>query len=336
MNINLVNGSNFANFSDVIYSQVIETDKFKSKKNDDVYILDENDKYVFYKLNKFTVKTNDVIYCNSLLLECLFRDLKKLKNVTNLKLITSQSDRLINKKTIRNIPDSISEYYAINISTSHIKLKSLPLGIANDYSPKNLLSKDLSIPISVENSKEKKLYLNFNELTNIKHRKNLKEYFIKFNWAVVRKESISLEEYKNDIKNYQFILCPWGNGIDTHRIWEALYLGSTPVVKWHNTFECIKNLPVIFFDHYEEIDILFLENKFKNLKNLDIKKDFLEIEYWINQIKQNKVDENHKEVIQSSELYLKLFLLNRQIKLIINRNIKKIKFRLYQISKKLN
>lgn len=30
---------------------------------------------------------------------------------------------------------------------------------------------------------------------------------------------------------YEFVACPRGNGIDTHRFWETLYRGSVPVVK---------------------------------------------------------------------------------------------------------
>jgi hypothetical protein len=34
-------------------------------------------------------------------------------------------------------------------------------------------------------------------------------------------------------RRYKYVICPRGNGIDTHRVWEALYLGVVPVV--HHT-----------------------------------------------------------------------------------------------------
>lgn len=334
MNTNFVNGSNFATYSDVIYSQIIETVKFENQMIENCVILDKNDKYVFYKLSKFSIKTNDIIFCNALLLENLFKDLSQLKNVSNLKLITSQSDRLITKKACKNLPDSISEYYAVNLSTDQPKLKSLPLGIANNYSSKNLLSEDFEFPFPKNELKEQKLYLNFNELTNIKHRKNLKEHFIKFDWAVVRKEINLIEEYKNDLRNFKYILCPWGNGIDTHRIWEALYLGSTPVIKWHKTFECLKDLPVIFFNNYDEINLEFLEKNFNSLNHLNDQQNYLDIRNWINQIKLSKYSDIKEEIIYSNEYYLKKFFFKRKIKTKFNRIFKKIRFRLFQISKK--
>jgi hypothetical protein len=38
-------------------------------------------------------------------------------------------------------------------------------------------------------------------------------------------------EYLKSIMNHDFVLCPRGNGRDTHRLWETLYLGSIPIVK---------------------------------------------------------------------------------------------------------
>ena len=35
---------------------------------------------------------------------------------------------------------------------------------------------------------------------------------------------------------------PYGNGYDTHRIWEALYSGSIPVVKENKAFNQFKDL----------------------------------------------------------------------------------------------
>lgn len=38
------------------------------------------------------------------------------------------------------------------------------------------------------------------------------------------------EEYQAKLALYKFVLCPRGNGIDTHRFWETLYKGNLPVI----------------------------------------------------------------------------------------------------------
>lgn len=41
---------------------------------------------------------------------------------------------------------------------------------------------------------------------------------------------ISTHKLSKLMASYQFTLCPRGNGVDTHRFWEALYRGSTPII----------------------------------------------------------------------------------------------------------
>ena len=60
-------------------------------------------------------------------------------------------------------------------------------------------------------------------------------------------------KYKHDLERFVFVLCPWGNGFDTHRIWETLYSGSIPVIKKHKTFEYLEGLPALFIDNYEDL-----------------------------------------------------------------------------------
>jgi len=41
------------------------------------------------------------------------------------------------------------------------------------------------------------------------------------------------------------VACPAGTGVDTHRFWEALYLGSVPIVLRGQLSSMYQNLPVI-------------------------------------------------------------------------------------------
>ena len=56
------------------------------------------------------------------------------------------------------------------------------------------------------------------------------------------------------------MLCPRGNGLDTHRAWETLYLGRIPVVK-RSAMDAVfdDELPVIFVNDWENMTLSFLE-----------------------------------------------------------------------------
>lgn len=47
----------------------------------------------------------------------------------------------------------------------------------------------------------------------------------------IQKSRIAPRDYASISSKHMFVLCPRGNGLDTHRFWEALCRGSIPIVK---------------------------------------------------------------------------------------------------------
>lgn len=64
--------------------------------------------------------------------------------------------------------------------------------------------------------------------------------------------------YENLIRlsQYKFCICPEGNGVDTHRLWEALYLKCIPIVIKSQFTETLQrhNIPLIVLDKWEDFD----------------------------------------------------------------------------------
>jgi hypothetical protein len=59
--------------------------------------------------------------------------------------------------------------------------------------------------------------------------------------------------YLQSIRQHDFILCPRGNGRDTHRLWETLYLGSIPIVKFGEMpGQLLKDFPVWIVNDWSE------------------------------------------------------------------------------------
>ena len=92
------------------------------------------------------------------------------------------------------------------------------------------------------------------------------------NWIVLENNVRSLEDYLDTINKFQFTICPWGNGFDTHRMWESLYLNSIPVTRFHTAYEQFSSLPIIFVNKWSDLNLEYLVQKSKNLnyKNLNI------------------------------------------------------------------
>jgi hypothetical protein len=69
------------------------------------------------------------------------------------------------------------------------------------------------------------------------------------------KERVSTPRHLSNIDLHNFVACPRGNGVDTHRVWESLYRGSIPVLVRNSWSESLKNFgfPVKIINDWGEI-----------------------------------------------------------------------------------
>jgi len=314
-----LSGQNFVKLSDVAYAANISTGLTNSIPKENITLISQNELITTYKLNNLHLKNGDVIFCSSGYLELLFYYLNKVKKIKNLTLISGQSDISIDHKLFLKKPECITKWYSVNVDHSDSVLKPIPLGLANDYSPKNIRINDFLSFKEGNTQKENKLYINLQKSTNYKEREKLENIFHKKEWVEFKEPILSIEEYLNDLKKYKFVLCPWGNGYDTHRLWETLYSGSIPVTKKHITYESFKHLPIIFIEDYADITYELLNSEVQNFKNINY--EILNIDYWKKEIFEiNLNEERTEEIILENKifeiyywkkLYIKSFIKNK-------------------------
>lgn len=321
---NIINSYNFARSSDFVFAETVSHEQFKKLNISDKYIVEKNNLLITYKLDYVNLRENDVIFCNSDFLKDLFILLRKIQNLNNLKLITHQTDLAITKSLFLKKPACIAEWYSINVAYEHENLIPIPLGIANEYSPKNLQINDLEFkPMK---TKEQKLYINFNKNTNYKKRRLIYNAYENFQWSVVKNSDLNISQYNLDLQNYLFVLCPWGNGIDTHRFWETLYSGSIPITNPSRTYETATELPVIFKTDLNTVDKEMLNDYLKSIKNKHFNFEKLEIEYWLNLIRESNIDSLNKSEISFNKYIYNYLIIKFKLKKLTKSKLKKIKY----------
>ena len=303
MKLNIITSTELAKFSNVVFAERISSEDYIPEPNKIITDVSTNEdfEYITYRLKNLTIYENDVIFCHSDYIDTLFYHLRKVKNLKNIKIITNQTDSLISKKLFQKKPRCVSTWYAVNVGFEHKQLIPVPLGLASRFSKKNL-TEDYFKEVVTKNDYMKKdinLYVNFQVNTNFVERSNLYKIFTGHDWVTQNFPDNDNNKYHQSLKEATFILCPWGNGVDTHRLWEALYSGSIPVTKQHVTYKSVEDLPILFVDDYREITYELLE---QFLKNLDINKfniEKLSLNYWIDKI--NAISINSNEKFTSSE-----------------------------------
>jgi hypothetical protein len=209
-------------------------------------------------------------------------------------LVSGHSDYEIDKNIFYKYNKYYDKWFSVNVNYENNKLIPLPLGITNytnesDIHP--ILGNTQIILDVLKNNytKEYLLYMNFNINTHYE-RPNLYFTFKNYDWChegIISNTIEGRKRFLEDINKSKFVLCPRGNGIDTHRLWETLYMKSIPIVKYHITHSNLIDLPILFINDWTEINKEFLENKYEEIINKYWNMDKLKISYWLNYIKDN-------------------------------------------------
>jgi hypothetical protein len=176
-------------------------------------------------------------------------------------LITHNSDE--NIEPTDNVIDILKcnkliKWFSQNVAFEHDKLQLIPIGIANSMWQHGISAfKKINFETNKLYIKKQHVYFNFNIITNQKKRRPCFELLKnKVTWQ----DTISPNLYLHNLKDFQFCICPEGNGLDTHRLWECLYLKVVPIViDSPFTKILLKNkVPLVVLKCWEDFDPLAL------------------------------------------------------------------------------
>ena len=168
-------------------------------------------------------------------------------------LVTHNSDKNITATYIEflNNPKLIF-WHAQNVMVDHPKLGGLPIGIANSTWPHGNLTLLNKIRCK-EIQKNYDFYFYFSISTNYNERNRCYEQIR--NKGLVFGRQLSFEPYLHTLASYKYAICPPGNGVDCHRIWECFYLNVIPIVKRSVFTEKLAIiLPCILLDDWNDFN----------------------------------------------------------------------------------
>jgi hypothetical protein len=213
-------------------------------------------------------------------------------------IISGHSDYGITDKEVEKFNPKI--WFTVNKQSD--KVFGLPLGITNNTQESYLHTVYGNLDSMLEVINEKKqdknlVYMNFNISTYPSERQKVFDLFFEKEWVTKGIIESTLEgrtKFLREIRNHSFVLCPRGNGVDTHRLWETLYMGSIPIVKRDIAFKDFEDLPICFIDDWNEITIEFLEKKQQRITSGNCNMEKLKVSYWIEKVALTNKDLSYK------------------------------------------
>ena len=127
-----------------------------------------------------------------------------------------------------NIPKSIQLCLLQNLNFESEFFRVLPIGLENLSLATNGFTKYYLNPINPSIRLNRVLAGPFSATHPA--REKLIDEIGRNNSFHLLTERLSPSEYQIMLGKYKYVLCPRGNGIDTHRFWETLYKGNLPVI----------------------------------------------------------------------------------------------------------
>ncbi len=188
------------------------------------------------------------------------------------------------KKYLDN--EQILVWFAQNVDIyEHPKLIPIPIGLENRHWQRNYVEiiNELNF-LKIQEQKKFLLSGNISISTNPIIRKPVYDFFKDKSYCYIQATKKSTYEYLVDVAKSKFIISPHGNGLDCHRTWEALCLGTFPIVKTSTLDVLYKDLPVLIVNDWHEVTEELLETKYKEMVNREYKTEKLYIKYWIDLI----------------------------------------------------
>lgn len=181
---------------------------------------------------------------------------------------------------------NLIHWFATNAGLRHVKLTAIPVGL--EYNMRPALSSDLNVVMNLPIDKTQDISLGcFAVHTWVQERTRCVEAMARHGMQMNAR--VSYAEYLREMRRSRFVLCPVGNGIDTFRFWEALYMGCIPIITRFINKERVEVQQYLHWGIYNRIpramidswDDFYPANYTEDIYNdVKLKSEILDFNYW--------------------------------------------------------
>jgi len=189
-----------------------------------------------------------VIFCKIDEVWRLFRALRRKRH--RIVLVTGEGDLPVDPALWKQKPPQVAAWFGTNMFVDHPTAHPIPLGLGNASCSITLKAREILQAWGNPPPRTNLLYANFSPRTNPSVRQPLLDWIESNSTDWIISEAARPGEgqgaYLRQLMASRLVLCPPGNGEDTHRLWEALYCGAIPVVRNSPSMRAFHGLPILF------------------------------------------------------------------------------------------
>jgi hypothetical protein len=202
---------------------------------------------------------SSIIYLNGNLsgdvLTSLIQELKK-RRLSFARLIVGDSDYPLEESVLSELKPYFVELYCVNYCEETIgPIKNLPLGLESQrYRSAGQIRDFKKLPSYESLKRPHGILVAWNDDTYINERKMARELLRVSPFVYEFSNRVPARLIHKMMRSSKLVACPRGNGIDTHRFWESLYLGALPVILKGNRLSSQTDWPCLEIDSWQEVN----------------------------------------------------------------------------------
>lgn len=241
----------------------------------------------FYSASDFSFESAPTVYVNgnirnykALLSQLSFPPLKdEMQRI----LMVGDTDEPQEPRDFSTLISNFSKIYSVNLTYETEKIRALPIGLESQ-SYRSAGELKIFKKHILQNKVIKRkigILVAWNDQTNRLKRESAREK-LRMNPEVYEvKTRLPARNIHKLIRKSLFVACPVGNGKDTHRVWETLYLDAIPIMLKEDNIASESDWPIFMINDwaelvnisYKELNEMYLDNfptiqrKFLGLQN---------------------------------------------------------------------
>ena len=226
-----------------------------------------------------------IVYTHTFYVKQLFSVIKNIDNFFI--VVTHNCDTNVDFSP----PPNVVKWFSQNVISYDDRIEPIPIGLENDRWFRGIHKKEkMCEKLKQSRNYRNLVYMNFNISTNPDKRKIVFDTFRDKSWVTsdIHNNGEHFDDYLDNIYNHKFVLCPEGNGIDTHRLWETLYMGSIPIVINSHLAESLYSFyPCVIVDNWGQVTESRLESEYRKINEIKSFYDIrnrLSFHYWMDKI----------------------------------------------------
>jgi len=234
-------------------------------------------------------RAGDSVFCKIEQVPKLFERLRMSRR--RVILVSGESDLPCDERLQRFLPPQVAFWFSTNVTSPHPRVAAIPLGIGRPGDPVTASEEDLRAAFRPPAERAGGLYVNFRPETNPAVRGPAFDHFrglSRSGWVTFREPGACADRqaFLGEMTAHRFVLCPPGNGVDTHRFWETLVTGGIPVALRSPATEPFARLPIVLVDDFQQVTKPLLDAEWDRIAPHWVVPPETGVAFWKNRVRE--------------------------------------------------